>query len=74
MAGGVDVIWAVIPAAGLGTRMAENAILGCKELVEVDGLTMLERTINEVEEAGIEQIVDDLVVVVPSGPTQLNWR
>jgi|ETNmetMinimDraft_21_1059911.scaffolds.fasta_scaffold70894_2 UTP--glucose-1-phosphate uridylyltransferase len=65
MAGGVDVIWAVIPAAGLGTRMAENAILGCKELVEVDGLTMLERTINEVEEAGIEQIV---VVSSPNKP------
>ena len=52
-----DVNWAVIPAAGLGTRMAENAVLGCKELIEVGGLTMLERTIREVEEAGIEQIV-----------------
>jgi choline kinase len=37
--------------------MAENAVLGCKELIEVGGLTMLERTIREVEEAGIEQIV-----------------
>ena len=27
-------LWAVIPAAGLGTRMAENAVLGCKELVK----------------------------------------
>ena len=32
-----DVNWAVIPAAGLGTRMAENAVLGCKELIEVGG-------------------------------------
>ena len=47
-----DVNWAVIPAAGLGTRMSENAVLGCKELIEVGGLTMLERTIREVEEAG----------------------
>ncbi len=52
-----DVNWAIIPAAGLGTRMAENAVLGCKELIDVGGLTMLERTIREVEEAGIEQIV-----------------
>ena len=38
-----DVNWAVIPAAGLGTRMSENAVLGCKELIEIGGLTMLER-------------------------------
>ena len=59
------VEWAVIPAAGLGTRMAENAVLGCKELIEIGGLTMLERTIQEVEEAGIQQIV---VVSSPNKP------
>ena len=57
--------WAVIPAAGLGTRMSENAVLGCKELIEIGGLTMLERTIQEVEEAGIQQIV---VVSSPNKP------
>ena len=60
-----DVNWAVIPAAGLGTRMSENAVLGCKELIEIGGLTMLERTIQEVEEAGIEQIV---VISSPNKP------
>ncbi len=59
------VKWAIIPAAGLGTRMAENAILGCKELVEVDGVSMLERTIREVEDAGIQHIV---VVSSPKKP------
>jgi UTP-glucose-1-phosphate uridylyltransferase len=58
-------IWAIIPAAGLGTRMAENAVLGCKELVEVGGITMLERTIQEVESAGINNIV---VVSSPNKP------
>ncbi|MEE2747049.1 MAG: NTP transferase domain-containing protein [Candidatus Thermoplasmatota archaeon] len=58
-------IWAIIPAAGLGTRMVENAVLGCKELVQVGGISMLERTIREVEEAGIEQIV---VVSSPNKP------
>lgn len=57
--------WAVIPAAGLGTRMAENAVLGCKELVVVNGKTMLEHTILELENAGIEQIV---VVSSPNKP------
>ena len=52
-----EPIWAIIPAAGLGTRMAENAVLGCKELVQVGGITMLERTIQEVELAGIDNIV-----------------
>ena len=65
MAEGNRVNWAIIPAAGLGTRMAENAILGCKELVEVGGLTMLERTIREVENAGIQNIV---VVSSPNKP------
>ena len=65
MAEGSDAIWAIIPAAGLGTRMMENAILGCKELVEVGGISMLERTIQEVEEAGIDQIV---VVSSPNKP------
>ena len=59
------VKWAIIPAAGLGTRMSENAILGCKELVEVGGLSMLERTIQEVEGAGIKHIV---VVSSPNKP------
>ena len=65
MTGDNGAIWAIIPAAGLGTRMTENAVLGCKELIEVGGLTMLERTIREVEEAGIEQIV---VVSSPNKP------
>ena len=65
MAGANGVKWAIIPAAGLGTRMSENAILGCKELVEVGGLTMLERTIQEVEDAGIEHIV---IVSSPDKP------
>ena len=59
------VTWAVIPAAGLGTRMSENAVLGCKELIEIGGLTMLERTIREVEDAGIKRIV---VISSPNKP------
>ena len=59
------VDWAVIPAAGLGTRMSENAVLGCKELIEIGGLTMLERTIREVEDAGIKRIV---VISSPNKP------
>ena len=58
-------LWAVIPAAGLGTRMAENAVLGCKELVQVNGISMLEHTIQELENAGFEQIV---VVSSPNKP------
>ena len=65
MAGVSGTIWAIIPAAGLGTRMNENAVLGCKELIEIDGITMLERTIQEIEAAGIEQIV---VVSSPNKP------
>ena len=57
--------WAVIPAAGLGTRMSENAVLGCKELIEIGGLTMLERTIREVEDAGINKII---VISSPNKP------
>ena len=60
-----DVNWAVIPAAGLGTRMSENAVLGCKELIEIGGLTMLERTIREVEDAGINKII---VISSPNKP------
>ena len=65
MSGSNPQLWAVIPAAGLGTRMAENAVLGCKELVQIGGKTMLEHTIQELENAGIEQIV---VVSSPSKP------
>ena len=65
MAGSNPPFWAVIPAAGLGTRMAENAVLGCKELVQVGGKTLLEHTIEELENAGIKQIV---VVSSPSKP------
>ena len=65
MAEDLESIWAIIPAAGLGTRMAENAVLGCKELVQVGGITMLERTIQEVELAGIENVV---VVSSPNKP------
>ncbi len=45
--------------------MAENAVLGCKELVQVGGKTLLEHTIEELENAGIKQIV---VVSSPSKP------
>ena len=65
MSGSNPPLWAVIPAAGLGTRMVENAVLGCKELIEIGGKTMLEHTIQELENAGIEQIV---VVSSPSKP------
>ena len=65
MGGQTTVNWAVIPAAGLGTRMAKNAVLGCKELIEVGGESMLERTIQEIENAGIENIV---VVSSPNKP------
>ena len=65
MSGSNPPLWAIIPAAGLGTRMAENAVLGCKELVQIGGKTMLEHTIQELENAGIEQIV---VVSSPSKP------
>tara|TARA_X000001036_G_C20382144_1_gene685038 strand:- start:48 stop:755 length:708 start_codon:yes stop_codon:yes gene_type:complete len=65
MAEDSESIWAIIPAAGLGTRMAENAVLGCKELVQIGGITMLERTIQEVESAGINNIV---VVSSPNKP------
>jgi len=60
-----EVNWAVIPAAGLGTRMSENAVLGCKELIEIGGMTMLERTIQEVEDAGISKII---VISSPNKP------
>ena len=65
MTGSESPIWAVVPAAGLGTRMAENAVLGCKELVEINGKTMLEHTILELEKAGIEHIV---IVSSPNKP------
>lgn len=48
---------AVIPAAGLGTRMAALAVDGCKELIEVGGISMLERTVFELEQAGLERII-----------------
>ena len=49
MSGSNPPFWAVIPAAGLGTRMVENAVLGCKELIQIGGKTMLEHTIQELE-------------------------
>ncbi|MDP6900157.1 MAG: NTP transferase domain-containing protein [Candidatus Thalassarchaeaceae archaeon] len=57
MAGVESPSLAVIPAAGLGSRMAEIAVDGCKELLEIDGITMLERTIRELEDAGIQRII-----------------
>ena len=65
MAGPSTPFWAIIPAAGLGTRMEKNAVLGCKELIEINGKTMLEHTIEELENAGINQIV---VVSSPNTP------
>ena len=53
-------LWAVIPAAGLGTRMAENAVLGCKELVKVNGITMLEHTIQELEKQVSSRLLSSL--------------
>ncbi|MEE2812715.1 MAG: NTP transferase domain-containing protein [Candidatus Thermoplasmatota archaeon] len=57
MAGVESPTLAVIPAAGLGSRMADLIVDGCKELLEIGGITMLERTIRELEEAGIQRII-----------------
>ena len=50
-------MWGVIPAAGLGSRIAEHHVDGCKELIEINGRTMLHRTIDELRAAGVEGIV-----------------
>lgn len=55
---------AVLPAAGLGSRIADHHVDGCKELIEIGGLSMLERTVNEVRKAGIARII------VVSSPTK----
>ena len=65
MADGATLSWAVVPAAGLGSRMSGLHASGCKELIEVAGCSMLERTIRELEQAGIENIV---VVSSPAKP------
>ncbi len=55
----------VITAAGLGLRMADHAVHGCKELITIAGRSMLLRTIDELRSAGITDIV---VVTSPTKP------
>ncbi len=58
-------MWGVIPAAGRGTRVAEHHVEGCKELISINGRTMLQRTIDELRAAEVEGIV---VVTSPEKP------
>ena len=48
---------AMIFAAGLGTRLRPLTNDRPKALVEVGGITMLERVINRLKKHGIEEIV-----------------
>lgn len=54
---------AVVPAAGLGTRMREIAGDRPKELLPVGGRTVLDRTIDEAVQAGLDEIA---IVVSPA--------
>ncbi len=47
----------VIPAAGKGTRLGEIGKQIPKSLVEINGVTLLERTINNLEKNGIKKII-----------------
>ena len=58
-------MWGVIPAAGLGSRMDEHHVDGCKELIEVAGRSMLHRTVDELVSAGVSGLV---VVTSPNKP------
>lgn len=59
------LMWGVIPAAGRGSRMAGHHVDGCKELIEIHGKTMLERTIDELRAADVDGIV---IVTSPNKP------
>ncbi len=50
-------MWGVIPAAGRGSRIIEHHVNGCKELIEINGRTMIHRTIDELRAAEVEGIV-----------------
>lgn len=58
-------MWGVIPAAGLGSRMVDHHVDGCKELIEIHGRTMLQRTIDELRAADVDGIV---IVTSPQKP------
>ncbi|MBO58515.1 MAG: hypothetical protein CMA77_05925 [Euryarchaeota archaeon] len=61
----VESMWGVIPAAGKGSRITEHHVDGCKELIEINGVTMIHRTIDELREAEVEGIV---IVTSPDKP------
>ena len=63
-------MWGVIPAAGRGSRITEHHVDGCKELIEINGRSMLHRTIDELRDADVEGIV---VVTSPDKP-QIEQR
>lgn len=58
---------AIIFAAGLGTRLKPFTLSHPKALIEVNGKTVLERTVNRLREAGI----NDIIVNVHHFPEQI---
>ena len=62
-------MWGVIPAAGRGSRISEFHVDGCKELIQINGQTMLHRTIDELLAAEVEGIV---IVTSPNKPAIEN--
>lgn len=58
-------MWGVIPAAGRGSRVASDHVRGCKELISINGRTMLQRTIDELRAAELAGIV---IVTSPEKP------
>ena len=59
------MMWGVIPAAGRGSRVVDDHVNGCKELIEINGRTMLQRTIDELRAAEVDGIV---IVTSPNKP------
>jgi UTP-glucose-1-phosphate uridylyltransferase len=59
------MMWGVIPAAGRGSRVSDDHVDGCKELIEINGRTMLQRTIDELRAAEVDGIV---IVTSPNKP------